>query len=77
MINSPRRNQEFFDWENNKRKPDIWYYTNNKRRAVSELNLNIVEVTLPWNDTVINPEKFNINSDPSYIHAPFILMMFR
>jgi hypothetical protein len=38
---------------------------------MTELNLNIVEVNIPWNDAIINPNKFDKTSDPSYIHASF------
>jgi hypothetical protein len=52
-------------------KPDIWYYTKVKKRSTIEPNLNIVEVTVLWNDAIINPDKFDNNSDPSYIQSPF------
>jgi hypothetical protein len=72
MINNPRRNPEFFDRETSKRKSDIWYYTIVKKGAVSELNLNFVEVTIPWNDAIIKPQKVKKNSDPSYVHTLFV-----
>jgi hypothetical protein len=71
MINNPRRNREFFNNENGKTKTDIWYYTKVKKGWKTELNLNIVVVTISWNEAIINPEKFDKNSNPSYIHAPF------
>jgi hypothetical protein len=71
MINNPKRNTEFFNRENSKRKPDIWYYTKVKKGSTTGLNLNITEVIIPRNVAVINPEKIDANSDPSYIHAPF------
>jgi hypothetical protein len=71
MINNPRRNPEFFNRENSKRKLDIWYYTKVKKGSIIELNLNIIGVTIPWNDVIINSEKFDNSTDPSYIHATF------
>jgi hypothetical protein len=71
VINNPRRNTEFFNRENSKRKSDIRYYTKVKRGSTTELNLNIVEKTISWNDEIINPDKFDGNSYPSYIHASF------
>jgi hypothetical protein len=71
MFNNPKRNIEFFNIESNKRKPDICYYTKVKKGSTTELNLNIVEVTILWNDAIINSDKFEKNSDPNYIHAHF------
>jgi hypothetical protein len=71
MINDPRRNTEFFSKENSKRKPDIWYYTKVKKGSTTELNLNIVEITILWNEAIINSDRFEKNSDPNYIHVHF------
>jgi hypothetical protein len=71
IINNPKRNSEFSDRESSKRKLDIWYYTKVKKGLTTELKLNIVEVNIPWDDAIINPDKFEKNSDPSYIHVPF------
>jgi hypothetical protein len=44
--------------ETSRRRPDIWYYTREKKWNTSELYLNLVEITIPWNDAEINPKKF-------------------
>jgi hypothetical protein len=54
-----------------KRKPDICYYIKVKKVSTIELNLNIVEVTILLNDAIINSDKFDKNSDPSYMHVHF------
>jgi hypothetical protein len=41
MINNSKRNPNFFNRVNSKRKPDIWYYTKVKKGSTTELNLNI------------------------------------
>jgi hypothetical protein len=71
MINYPKRNPDFFNRENSKRKSDIWYYTNVKKRSLTESNLNIAEVTIPENDEIIYPENVAKNSDTRYVHALF------
>jgi hypothetical protein len=71
MISSSRRNPEIFKRENSKRKPDIWYYIKVKKGSITESNLYIVEVIIPWNDAIVNSGSFDKNSDPSYIYAPF------
>jgi hypothetical protein len=54
-----RRNPEFFDREASKRKPDICYYTKVKKGSEYVLNLNLIEVTIPWNDVEFHPENFD------------------
>jgi hypothetical protein len=71
MDNNLKRNSEFFNRENSKRKSDVWYYTKVKKGSTTEQNLNIAGVTFPWNDANINPDKFDNDSDTSYIHPPF------
>jgi hypothetical protein len=61
----------FFNQENSKRKPDIWYYTKVKKGSITELDLFIINFTISWNDAIINPEQFDKSSDLSYIYAPF------
>jgi hypothetical protein len=33
----------------------------------------MIEATIIWNDVVINPEKFEKNANPNYLHAQFDL----
>jgi hypothetical protein len=54
----PRIKSEALEEETARRRPDIWYYTREKKGNTSELFLNLVEITIPWNDAEINPEKF-------------------
>jgi hypothetical protein len=42
-----------------------------KNEKTHELNLKSSEVTIPWNDVPINPEKFQSEVDQSYVLAPF------
>jgi hypothetical protein len=53
------------------RKPDIWFYTIKKDGQESELKLNLVEVTIPWEDVEINAEKFEKGGDGEYQLKPF------
>jgi hypothetical protein len=54
-----------------RRRPDIWYYTKEKNGNTNELNLDLIEVTIPWNNVVINPEKFEKGTDDKYKFALF------
>jgi hypothetical protein len=62
-IRDPRRNPDIFDERVAIRRPDIWYYTKVKKGNVKELNLNLIELTIPWNDVTINLEKFQAEGD--------------
>jgi hypothetical protein len=46
MINNLKRNPEFFNRGNRKRKTDIWYFTKVKKGSTTELNLHIVKITI-------------------------------
>jgi hypothetical protein len=41
-----------------KRRPDIWYYSKEKKEEKIEFALNLIELTIPWNDAIINPDIF-------------------
>jgi hypothetical protein len=47
-INNPRKVPNLFDRKESKRRPDIWYYSKEKKGEKSELTLNLIEVTIPW-----------------------------
>jgi hypothetical protein len=57
-IRDPRIKSEALEEETARRRPDIWYYTKERKGNTSELFLNLIEITIPWNDAEINPEKF-------------------
>jgi hypothetical protein len=42
-----------------------------KRGSSYELVLNLVEVTIPWNDVEIYEGKFDKSSDLQYVFKPF------
>jgi hypothetical protein len=52
-IRDPRIKSEALEEKTVKRRPDIWYYTREKKGNISELNLNLIEITIPWNDVEI------------------------
>jgi hypothetical protein len=70
-INNPRRDTNLFNRKESKWRPDIWYYSKEKKGGKSELTLNLIEVNIPWNDAVINPEKFARDENEKYPLAPF------
>jgi hypothetical protein len=70
-IINPRRDTDFFDRQATKRRPNIWYYTRVKKGNTHELNLNIIEGTIPWKEVSINPEMFQREADHSYVLAQF------
>jgi hypothetical protein len=42
-----------------------------KRGERAELGLNLIEITIPWNDSIINEGKFQKGSNEKYILEPF------
>jgi hypothetical protein len=67
----PRNNPELFDERTARRSPDIWYHTKIKRGNVKEINLNLIEVTIPWNNVAINSDKFQKDQSDKYIMPSF------
>jgi hypothetical protein len=63
-------NQSHLKKKTAKRRPAIWYYTKEKKGNMKELNLNLIEVTVPWNDVVINIENFSKKDDIHYKMSP-------
>jgi hypothetical protein len=57
-IRDPRIKSEALEERTARSRRDIWYYTREKKGNTSELYLNLFEITIPWNDAEINPEKF-------------------
>jgi hypothetical protein len=57
-ILNPRKFSDVFNRSESKRRSDIWYYSKERKEEKTELTLNLIEVTIPWNDAVINPDKF-------------------
>jgi hypothetical protein len=70
-IADPRHPPESLKEEVMRRKPDVWFYTIKKNGQECELNLNLVEVTIPWGDVNINEEKFDKNENGDYKLRPF------
>jgi hypothetical protein len=70
-IADPRHAPEMLKDEVMRRKPDVWFYTIKRDGQESELKLNLVEVTIPWGDVVINEEKFDKNESGDYKLKPF------
>jgi hypothetical protein len=46
-ITNPRKFPDMFNREESKRRPDIWYYSKERRGEKSKLTLNSIEVTIP------------------------------
>jgi hypothetical protein len=72
ILNS-RKFIDVFNRSESKRRPDIWYNSKERRGENTELKLNLIEVTIPWNDAVINPGKFEKGGSKKYKLAPFTL----
>jgi hypothetical protein len=70
-INNPIKFPNVFDREESRRRPDIWYYAEEKRGEKTELVFNLIEVTIPWNDAVINQSKFDKEGEWKYKLEPF------
>jgi hypothetical protein len=70
-ILDPRHDPETLKDQTMRRKPDIWYYTVKREGQVGELKLNLVEITIPWGDVEIIPEKFDKNDKGEFMHKPF------
>jgi hypothetical protein len=70
-INNLRRDTNFFNRKATKRRSDIWYYTKVKNEKIHQLNLNRIEVTIPWDDASNNPEKLQREIDQRYILTSF------
>jgi hypothetical protein len=56
-ILNPRKFPNVFDRKENMRRPDIWFYSKEKKGERTELVLNLIEVTIPWENAVINEDK--------------------
>jgi hypothetical protein len=54
---NPRKFPNVFDRKESKRRPDIWFYSKEKKGERTVLVLNLIEITIPWNDAVINEDK--------------------
>jgi hypothetical protein len=48
-----------FEREESRSRPDIWFYSKEKRGESADLVLNLIEITISWNDAVINEGKFH------------------
>jgi hypothetical protein len=46
-ITNPRKFPDMFNREESKRRPDIWYYSKERRDEKWKLKLNSIEVTIP------------------------------
>jgi hypothetical protein len=53
-----RKSPSAFEREESRRRPDICYYNKEKKGERKEFVLNLIEITIPWNDAVINEGKF-------------------
>jgi hypothetical protein len=65
-ILNPKKIPAIFNKRERKKRPDIWYYSKEKKREKTELTLNLIEATIPWNDSVINPDKFEKGGSEKY-----------
>jgi hypothetical protein len=70
-VRNPKKYPSVIDRQESKRRPDKWHYSREDKYERKELVLNIVEINIPWNDAVINPEKFQKDGDKSYKLRPF------
>jgi hypothetical protein len=68
---NPRKFPIVFDRGENKRRSDIWFYSKEKKGERTELVLNLIEITIPWNDAVINEDKVRKTNGDKYILEPF------
>jgi hypothetical protein len=55
-ILDPRHAPDALKDEVMRRKPDLWFYTIKKEGQISELILNLVEVTIPWGTYKLMPK---------------------
>jgi hypothetical protein len=44
--------------EESRKRPYIWHYSKEEKGERKELVLNPIEITVPWNDSLINEGKF-------------------
>jgi hypothetical protein len=71
-VRNPKPYPSVFNRDQSKRRPDIWYYSREDKGERKELALNLIEITIPWNDAEINPEKFKKGKgDKNYKLRPF------
>jgi hypothetical protein len=70
-VNNRKRFPNIFDRKESKRKPDIWYYTKEKKGERTQFVLNLIEITIPWNDAVINENKIQRTGENKYVLEPF------
>jgi hypothetical protein len=70
-IANPMKFPDMFNREESKRRPDIWYYSKERRGEKSKLTPNSIEATINWCNAIINPRKFEKGDDKKYTLAPF------
>jgi hypothetical protein len=68
---NPRKFPNVFDKKESKRRTDIWFYSKEKKDERTELVLNLIEITITWNDAVINEDKIRKTNENKYILEPF------
>jgi hypothetical protein len=68
---NPRKFPNVFDRKESKRRPDIWFYSKEKKSERTELVLNLIEITIPWNNAVINEDKIQKTNENKYILESF------
>jgi hypothetical protein len=47
-ITNPKKFPDMFNRKESKRRPDIWYYSKERRSKKLKLILTLIEVTIPW-----------------------------
>jgi hypothetical protein len=63
---NPRKFPNAFDRKESKRRLDIWFNSKEKKSERTELVLNLIEITIPWNETVINDHKIRKTDENKY-----------